>query len=122
MTAVTLDLDAAFGALADPTRRAIVSRLARGPATVGELAEPFDLTLQAVSKHLAVLTRAGLVERDRDAQRRPARLSGPALGELTGWLLDFRAHVAEGYERLDALLADDPRPPSPPTPSARRKR
>ncbi len=122
MRTTALDLDAAFGALSDPTRRAIVSRLARGPATVGELAEPFDLTLQAVSKHLAVLTRAGLVERGRDAQRRPARLSGPALGDLTGWLLDFRAHVTEGYERLDALLADDPQTPSPPTPRARRKR
>lgn len=117
MTA-TLDLDAAFGALADPTRRAIVRRLARGPATVGELAEPFDLTLQAVSKHLTVLTRAGLVERDREAQRRPARLCGPALAGLTEWLLDFRAHVTEGYERLDELLADDPRP----APSATRRR
>ncbi len=117
MTA-TLDLDAAFGALADPTRRAMVQRLARGPATVGELAEPFDLTLQAVSKHLTVLTRAGLVERDREAQRRPARLCGPALAGLTEWLLDFRTHVTEGYERLDELLAHDP----PPSPSAQRSR
>jgi DNA-binding transcriptional ArsR family regulator len=104
----SLDLDAAFGALADPTRRAIVERLALGPLTVGELAAPFDLTLQAVSKHLRVLTVAGLVERGRDAQRRPARLSEPAIAELAEWLLDFRTHVTEGYERLDELLARTP--------------
>lgn len=117
MTTRALDLDAAFAALADPTRRAIVQRLARGPATVGELAAPFTLTLQAVSKHLAVLTRAGIVERDRDAQRRPARLCGPALADLTEWLLDFGTHVSEGYERLDAFLAS----PTSSTPKRKRK-
>jgi DNA-binding transcriptional ArsR family regulator len=105
MTATT-GLDATFLALSDPTRRAMVARLARGPATVNELAAPFDVTLQAVSKHLKVLERAGIVTRERSAQRRPARLTGPALAEASQWLVGYREFFTESYERLDELLAD----------------
>jgi DNA-binding transcriptional ArsR family regulator len=97
-------LSATFAALADPTRRAIVARLARGEAGVMELAAPFDMSQPAISKHLKVLERAGLISRDREAQRRPCRLQGARLREVTSWLLDFRRFWEESYERLDAVL------------------
>lgn len=106
-------LDATFAALADPTRRAILKRLAAGEATVGELAAPFAMTQPAISKHLKVLERAGLVTRGRDAQRRPCRLEAERLRDATEWLAGFRAFWAGSFERLDDLLADlqqgDPR-------------
>ena len=99
-------MDRAFMALADPVRRAIVARLARGPAIVNELAEPFDITKQAVSKHIQVLEQAGLVTRTRDAQRRPVHLDAAALEELTAWIDRYRLDAERSYRRLDALLAD----------------
>jgi DNA-binding transcriptional ArsR family regulator len=99
------DLSATFLALADPTRRAMVARLAEGPASVSDLAEPFAVSLQAVSKHLKVLERAGIVTRERHAQWRPARLAAPALEEASRWLLEYREFFTESYERLDELLA-----------------
>ncbi|MCG5446345.1 metalloregulator ArsR/SmtB family transcription factor [Micromonospora sp. NIE79] len=97
-------LDATFAALAHPTRRAILARLARSEATVTELAEPFEMSQPAISKHLRVLERAGLVSRGRDAQRRPCRLEARPLREATAWLADYRDYWAESYQRLDALL------------------
>jgi DNA-binding transcriptional ArsR family regulator len=99
-------MDRAFMALADPVRRAIVVRLSRGPATVNELAAPFDITKQAVSKHIAVLEHAGLVTRTRDAQRRPVHLDAAALERLTAWIDGYRLDAERNYRRLDALLAD----------------
>ena len=97
-------LDATFAALADPTRRAILARLASGEASVTELAEPFAISQAAVSKHLKVLERAGLISRGRDAQRRPSRIDGGPLADATAWLERYR-HIWEGnYGRLDALL------------------
>jgi DNA-binding transcriptional ArsR family regulator len=98
-------LDRAFLALADPIRRAIVARLSRGPATVSELAEPFAITKQAVSKHIAVLEQAGLVTRSRDAQRRPVHLDAAALERLTAWIDRYRLDAERSYRRLDGLLA-----------------
>lgn len=98
-------LDRAFMALADPVRRALVARLSRGPATVNELAEPHAITKQAVSKHIQVLERAGLVTRTRDAQRRPVHLDAAALERLTGWLDRYRLDAERNYRRLDTLLA-----------------
>ncbi|WP_423184924.1 ArsR/SmtB family transcription factor [Arthrobacter sp. NyZ413] len=98
-------LDKAFAALADPVRRAIVARLSRGPATLSELAEPFDITLQAVSKHITVLEAAGLVWRTRDAQRRPVHLDAAALERLTSWIDRYRLEAEARYRQLDALLA-----------------
>ena len=92
-------------ALADPVRRAIVARLSRGPATVNELAAPFDITKQAVSKHIQVLEQAGLVTRTRDAQRRPVHLDAAALEGLTAWIDRYRLDAERNYRRLDALLA-----------------
>ena len=92
-------------ALADPIRRAIVARLSRGPATVNELAAPFDITKQAVSKHIQVLEQAGLVTRTRDAQRRPVHLDAAALEGLTAWIDRYRLDAERNYRRLDALLA-----------------
>jgi DNA-binding transcriptional ArsR family regulator len=98
-------LDATFAALADPTRRAILARLARrGEASVNELAAPFDLSQPAVSKHLKVLERAGLISRGRDAQRRLSRSEGGPLGEASGWLEGFRQFWEESFARLDDLL------------------
>ena len=91
-------------ALADPLRRAIVARLARGDATVNELAEPFAVTKQAVSKHIQVLEHAGLVTRSRDAQRRPVHLDPAALERLTAWIDRYRLIAEERFRRLDALL------------------
>ncbi|WP_374007858.1 ArsR/SmtB family transcription factor [Leifsonia sp. LS-T14] len=98
-------LDRAFSALADPVRRAIVARLSRGPATVNELAEPFAITLQAVSKHISVLEAAGLVTRSRDAQRRPVHLEAAALERLTSWIDRYRLEAESRYRQLDDLLA-----------------
>ena len=100
----TQQLDATFAALADPTRRAILARLATGEATVTELAEPFAMSQPAVSKHLMVLERAGLVSRRREAQRRPCRLEAEPLKQATEWLATYRDYWEESYQRLDALL------------------
>ena len=97
-------LDRAFAALADPVRRGIIARLSRGPATVNELAEPFSITLQAVSKHIACLEQAGLVTRTREAQRRPVHLAPAALEELTAWIDGYRLAHERQYRRLDAVL------------------
>lgn len=97
-------LDATFAALADPTRRAILARLASGEASVNELAEPFAMSQAAVSKHLKVLERAGLISRGRDAQRRPSRIEGQPLADATAWLERYRKIWEGNYERLDALL------------------
>jgi len=105
-------LDATFLALADPTRRAILARLARGEASVTELAEPFAISQPAISKHLKVLERAGLITVGQDAQRRPRRLDGKPLGEASAWLDRYRAIWDANFERLDALLEDLQRGPS----------
>lgn len=99
-------LDRAFMALADPVRRAIVARLSRGPATVNELAEPFAITKQAVSRHVGVLEAAGLITRTRDAQRRPAHLEAAALEAMTSWIDTHRRALEERYRQLDAVLQD----------------
>ncbi|GLC25745.1 ArsR/SmtB family transcription factor [Roseisolibacter agri] len=99
-------LDATFAALADPTRRAILARLATGEATVTELAEPFAMSQPAISKHLKVLERAGLISRGRDAQRRPCRLEVGPLDEATAWIERYRELWAANYQRLDALLGE----------------
>ena len=103
MSADTLSLT--FAALADPTRRAILTRLARGETTVSKLAEPFKLSLPAVSKHLKVLQRAGLVEQSRHAQWRPCRLEAAPLKEVADWVERYRRHWEESFDRLDELLA-----------------
>ncbi len=97
-------LSTTFAALADPTRRAILARLSEGEATVNELAEPFPITLQAVSKHLKVLERAGLIARGRSAQLRPSRLQGEALKDAADWLADYRAFWDDRFDRLDEHL------------------
>jgi DNA-binding transcriptional ArsR family regulator len=97
-------LDATFAALADPTRRAILARLASGDASVTELAEPFAMSQPAISKHLKVLERAGLISRSRDAQRRPRRLEAVPLAEATEWLERYRQFWEESFQRLDTLL------------------
>jgi len=97
-------LDATFHALADPTRRAILARLATGEASVTELAAPFQMSQPAISKHLKVLGKAGLISRRRDAQRRPCRLEAKPLRDATAWLADFRLYWGESYQRLDVLL------------------
>jgi DNA-binding transcriptional ArsR family regulator len=97
-------LSTTFAALADPTRREILARLAEGEATVNELAEPFPMTVQAVSKHLKVLERAGLVERGRSAQLRPSRLRGTPLADAVAWLERYRPFWEGSFDRLDARL------------------
>lgn len=97
-------LDATFAALADPTRRAILARLASGEASVMELTQPFAMTQPAISKHLKVLERAGLISGGRDAQRRPRRLEAKPLAEVSGWLEDYRQFWEASFERLDTLL------------------
>jgi DNA-binding transcriptional ArsR family regulator len=99
-------LSATFGALADSTRRAILARLSRGEASVKELAEPFDLTQPAISKHLRVLERAGLIEQGRQAQWRPRRLRADPLRDVAEWVGQYRPHWEERFERLDAFLRD----------------
>lgn len=94
-----------FGALADPTRRDIVARLAAGDATVSELAAPYDVSMQAVSKHLKVLEEAGLVHRSRDAQRRPVHLDAEVFDLMTKWIERYRARAEERHQRLDRVLA-----------------
>jgi DNA-binding transcriptional ArsR family regulator len=94
-----------FGALADPTRRDIVARLASGDATVGQLGASYDVSLQAVSKHLKVLEDAGLVSRSRDAQRRPVHLEAEVFDLMTKWIERYRRQAEERYRRLDAVLA-----------------
>jgi DNA-binding transcriptional ArsR family regulator len=103
---MTPGLDATFAALADPTRRAILARLASGEASVTELAEPFAMTQPAISKHLKVLMRAGLISRDRDAQRRPSRLEAKPLAEATQWLEQYRQFWDASFARLDNLLVE----------------
>ena len=106
MTEATTDeLSRVFQALADPTRRDLVARLARRDATVGELAAPYAVSLQAVSKHLKVLEDAGLVSRSRDAQRRPVHLEAEVLELMTKWIERYRRQAEERFERLDAVLA-----------------
>lgn len=99
-------LDAAFAALADPTRRAIVARLATGEASVSELARPFAMSQPAISKHLKVLEHAGLISRSREAQRRPCRLEPELLSEASGWLDHYREIWEQNFARLDALLEE----------------
>jgi len=125
------DLDATFAALADPTRRAIVARLAKGDATVNELAEPFAISLPAISRHLKVLELAGLIERERDANRRPCRLVGEALTEVVHWAEHTRRAWEQRFDRLDDYLRElqgraqrqpDPRPTKEKKPHVRRQR
>ena len=109
-------LDLTFAALADPTRRAILARLATGKATVTELAEPFEMSQPAISKHLKVLERAGLISMDVDAQRRPRKLEPKRLEEAVDWIERYREIFEQNYQRLDALLEELQAKPS------RRKR
>src|SRR5881227_44097 len=99
-------LDATFAALADPTRRAILARLARGEASVMKLAEPFEMSQPAISKHLKVLERAGLISRGQDAQRRPRKLEAKRLAEAAEWLERYRRILEGNFERLDSLLTE----------------
>lgn len=99
-------LSVTFAALADPTRRAILARLSKGEATVNELAEPFAMSLPAVSKHLGVLERAGLITRSRSAQWRPARLAAAPLAEASGWIGDYRQFWETSFDALAQHLAD----------------
>ena len=101
-------LSRVFAALADPTRRDMVARLAVADATVGDLAEPYDVSVQAVSKHLRVLEDAGLVSRTRDAQRRPVHLEAEVLDLMTAWIERYRRQAEERYRRLDDVLASMP--------------
>lgn len=116
-----LDLDAVFGALADPTRRAILARLGTGEASVAEVGAPFAISQPAVSRHLKVLEQAGLVSRTRRGTARLSRLEAAPLREATRWLGDFRAYWAESHDRLDDLLAalaeEQPATPTDPTPT-----
>lgn len=111
-------LDATFAALADPTRRAILARLALGEASVMELAEPFDMSQPAISKHLKVLENAGLISRGQDAQRRPRRIEGGPMAEASAWLEEYRKFWERRYDALDALLGQLQAKP----PRSRRKR
>jgi DNA-binding transcriptional ArsR family regulator len=117
-------LDATFLALADPTRRAILARLALGEASVSELAAPFEMSQPAVSKHLKVLERAGLISAGQDAQRRPRRIEGQPLAEATAWLEQYRSIWESSFQRLDSLLDELQRPSraSKHHPRARSKR
>lgn len=116
-------LSRVFSALADPTRRDLVARLAVGDATLSQLAEPYDVSIQAVSKHLRVLEDAGLVTKGRDAQRRPVHLEAEVFDLMTKWIERYRKQAEERYRRLDDVLRDlpadiDPMPPAPPTTGA----
>lgn len=97
-------LDATFSALADPTRRAILARLAKGETSVSELAEPFDISLPAISRHLKVLEQAGLISRGRDAQWRPCRLEAAPLADVAGWVERYRRFWDKSFDRMDAYL------------------
>ncbi len=121
----TDQLSATFAAIADPTRRAILARLASGQASVTELAKPFDMTLPAVSKHLKVLEHAGLISRGRDAQWRPCRLEAGRLREVADWVERYRRFWEESFDRLDDYLRelqDKPTRPTRPTKHAREKK
>lgn len=116
-------LSRVFSALADPTRRDLVARLAVGDATLSELAEPYAVSVQAVSKHLRVLEDAGLVSKTREAQRRPVHLEAEVFDLMTTWIERYRQQAEQRYRRLDDVLADlptdvDPLPPAPPTTGA----
>jgi DNA-binding transcriptional ArsR family regulator len=115
-------LDAVFMALADPTRRAIVARLATGEASVMELAEPFDMSQPAISKHLKVLERAGLISIGQEAQRRPRRLEPERLAEAVDWIERYREVWAANFERLDALLEELKARPGAAKPARKRKK
>jgi DNA-binding transcriptional ArsR family regulator len=113
-------LSITFAALADPTRRAILARLARGEATVTELAAPFDMSLPAISKHLKVLQRAGLVEQGRHAQWRPCRLAPGPLRDVADWIGQYRRHWEASFDRLDEYLRDLQAAEPPPTDGSHR--
>ena len=118
-------LDATFAALADPTRRAILARLARGEASVTELAEPFAMSMPAISKHLKVLERAGLVTRSRDAQSRPCRLHAAPLAAAASWIESYRKFWDDSFDRLDEYLRELQKPnphPNQEKPHARSKK
>lgn len=115
-------LSRAFSALADPTRRDMVARLADGDATVKELAEPYDVTVQAVSKHLKVLEDAGLVSRRRDAQRRPVHLEAQVFDLMTKWIERYRRQAEDRYRRLDDVLRSMPDHPATTEPTERGAR
>jgi DNA-binding transcriptional ArsR family regulator len=119
-TQISDRLDATFLALADPTRRAILARLARGEASVTELAEPFAISQPAISKHLKILERAGLITVGQDAQRRPRRFEGKPLAEASDWLERYRASWEANFERLDGVLEELQRRTSAPTRARRR--
>jgi DNA-binding transcriptional ArsR family regulator len=119
-TQISDRLDATFLALADPTRRAILARLARGEASVTELAEPFAMSQPAISKHLRILERAGLITVGQDAQRRPRRFEGKPLAEASAWLERYRASWEANFERLDGVLEELRRRTSPSTRAPRR--
>ena len=106
MSGATDDLSRVFGALADPTRRAILARLANGEAGVQEIAKPFDMTLPAISKHLKVLEKARLIRRGKDAQWRPCMLEAATLKEASDWIGDYRRFWEESFERLDEYLKE----------------
>ena len=114
-------LSATFAALADPTRRAILARLSTGAASVTELAAPFDMSLPAVSKHLKVLERAGLIARGRDAQARPSRIEAGPLKDAAGWLEGYRRIWEESFDRLDDYLREvQKKPATRPTPQRKK--
>ena len=121
-TQISNRLDATFLALADPTRRAILVRLSRGEASVTEIAEPFAISQPAISKHLKILERAGLITVGQDAQRRPRRLEGKPLAEANAWLERYRASWEASFERLDGVLQELQRRPSASTRARRRTR
>jgi DNA-binding transcriptional ArsR family regulator len=121
-TQISNRLDATFLALADPTRRAILARLSRGEASVTEIAEPFAISQPAISKHLKILERAGLITVGQDAQRRPRRLEGKPLAEANAWLERYRASWEASFERLDGVLQELQRRPSASTRARRRTR
>lgn len=119
--ATSARLDATFLALADPTRRAILARLARGDASVAELAAPFAISQPAISKHLRVLERAGLISVGQDAQRRPRRIEGRSLAEASAWLEPYREIWEANFQRLDTLLEDLQRSPTSLTPTRKKR-
>ena len=122
MRTATNDLDTTFAALADPTRRSILSRLAAGEASVTELAAPFDMSLPAISKHLKVLERAGLISRGREAQWRPCRLEAAPLARATDWIEHHRARWEARFDRLESYLAQMQTPPARPAAMKRKRR
>jgi len=121
-TQISNRLDATFLELADPTRRAILARLSRGEASVTEIAEPFAISQPAISKHLKILERAGLITVGQDAQRRPRRLEGKPLAEANAWLERYRASWEASFDRLDGVLQELQRRPSASTRARRRTR